>query len=67
MIGVEEDFSVVEDHQSVHIAATPQVGGEAGGVLPRQVTQVAESAGQRLQEPVDHLAQSGAQRLWRRT
>lgn len=48
---------MLQDDQTSDITATPQVGGEAGGVLPRQVTQVAEPAHQRLQEPEGHLTE----------
>lgn len=48
---------MLQDDQTFDITATPQVGGEAGGVLARQVTQVAEPSRQRLQKPEGHLAE----------
>lgn len=57
---------MVEDQQAVDVADAPQVGGEAGGVLPRQVTQEAEAAHQSVQEAGGRLAERRAQRLWRR-
>ena len=49
---------MVEDEQALDVTASAQVGGEAGSVLPGQVTQEAESARQRLQETEGHLTQS---------
>ena len=57
---------MVEDEQAFDIAAAPQIGGEAGGVLPGQVTQEAELAGHRLQEAEGHRAERHAQTVWRR-
>lgn len=54
---------MLHEHQASDVTAAPQVGGEAGGVLPRQVTQVAESTRQRLQERERHLSEGRAQRL----
>lgn len=66
IVRVEEDASMVQDEQTFHITPAAQVGGEAGGMLPGQVTQEAETTCKRLQEPEGHLAESRAQRLWRR-
>lgn len=66
VVSVDEDAGVVEDEQALHVAASAQVGGEAGGVLPGEVTQEAESTNQGLQEPEDHLTEGRAQRLWRK-
>lgn len=33
-VRVEEDAGIVEDEQALDVAASAQVGGEAGGVLP---------------------------------
>ena len=49
---------MVEDEQALDVAAAAQVGGDAGCVLPGQVTQEAESARQRLQETEGHLTES---------
>lgn len=57
---------MLEDEQAGDFAAAPQAGGEAGGVLPGQVTQAAEPAHQRLQEAEDDLTEGRLQRLWRR-
>lgn len=67
MVAVEEDAGVVQDEQALDVAAAPQVGGEAGAVLPGEVTQEAESSRQSPQEPEGHLAEGRTQRLWRRT
>ena len=48
---------MVEDEQALDIAAAAQVGCEAGGVLPGQVTQEAEPTRQRLQEAEEHRAE----------
>lgn len=67
VVSIDEDAGVVEDEQALHVAASAQVGGEAGAVLPGEVTQEAESTHQSLQEPEGHLTGCRAQRLWRRT
>lgn len=43
-VRVEEDAGVVEHEQALDVSASTQVGGEAGGVLPGEVTQEAESS-----------------------
>lgn len=57
VVGVEEDASVVEDQQALHIAVAADISGEADGVLPGQVTQEAKSTSQHLQELKGHLAE----------
>lgn len=66
MVTVEENTGVLQDEKAFDLTTTPQVGSEAGGVLPSQVTQPAKPARQRLQEAEDDLPEGRAQRLWRR-
>lgn len=56
VVGVQEDAGVVEDEQALDVAPAPQVGGEAGAVLPGQVAQEVESARHGLEQPEDHRA-----------
>lgn len=48
---------VVQDEQTLETAAAPEVGGEAGTVLSRQVTQSTELSRQGLQDADGRLTQ----------